>query len=118
MPVSNAKRALAASLSHSNILAIHDFGEDNGVAYAVAELLEGATLRSILARGPLAPQQALDYANQLIADSPPPTTRASCTVTSSPKTCSSIAMDFSRSSISGWPPTIMRGTAKRRHKAC
>ena len=35
----------AASLSHSNILAIHDFGEDNGVAYAVAELLEGATLR-------------------------------------------------------------------------
>ena len=58
----------AASLSHSNILAIHDFGEDNGVAYAVAELLEGATLRSILARGPLAPQQALDYANQLIAD--------------------------------------------------
>ena len=31
----------AASLSHPNILAIHDFGEDNGVAYAVAELLEG-----------------------------------------------------------------------------
>ena len=57
----------AASLSHPNILAIHDFGEDNGVAYAVAELLEGDTLRSILGRGPLAPQRALDYANQLIA---------------------------------------------------
>ena len=57
----------AAALSHSNILAIHDFGDDNGVAYAVAELLEGATLRSILVRGPLAPQKALDYANQLIA---------------------------------------------------
>ncbi len=57
----------AASLSHPNILAIHDFGEDHGVAYAVAELLEGDTLRAILGRGPVAPQQALDYANQLIA---------------------------------------------------
>ncbi len=37
-------RALAA-LSHPNILAIHDFGESGGRLYAVAELLDGETLR-------------------------------------------------------------------------
>lgn len=34
-----------AQLSHPNILAIHDFGQDHGVTYAVTELLEGTTLR-------------------------------------------------------------------------
>lgn len=34
-----------AALSHPNILAIHDFGSDNGVSFAVMELLEGKTLR-------------------------------------------------------------------------
>jgi serine/threonine protein kinase/Tol biopolymer transport system component len=44
-----------ATLSHPNILAIHDFGRDaaSGVSYAVTELLEGATLRSRLEDGPL-----------------------------------------------------------------
>jgi eukaryotic-like serine/threonine-protein kinase len=42
-------KALAA-LSHPNILAIHDFGRDQGVTYAVSELLEGETLRQRLAR--------------------------------------------------------------------
>jgi serine/threonine protein kinase/tetratricopeptide (TPR) repeat protein len=37
-----------AALSHPNILAIHDFGNDRGVAYAVTELLEGETLRGRL----------------------------------------------------------------------
>lgn len=40
-------KALAA-LSHSNILAIHDFGTDNNISYAVMELLKGETLRSNL----------------------------------------------------------------------
>ena len=30
-----------AALSHPNILAIHDFGDQDGIAYAVMELLEG-----------------------------------------------------------------------------
>jgi len=34
-----------AALPHPNILAIHDFGRENGVTYAVTELLEGETLR-------------------------------------------------------------------------
>jgi serine/threonine protein kinase/tetratricopeptide (TPR) repeat protein len=45
-------RAVAA-LSHPNILAIHDYGTHDGVPYAVMELLEGETLRSRLALGPL-----------------------------------------------------------------
>ena len=44
-------RAVAA-LSHSNILAIHDFGSESGTVYAVMELLEGETLRTALAAGP------------------------------------------------------------------
>jgi serine/threonine-protein kinase len=34
-----------AALSHPNILAIHDFGSDNHISFAVMELLEGETLR-------------------------------------------------------------------------
>src|SRR2546423_15408809 len=34
-----------AVLSHPNILAIYDVGSDQGVTYAVTELLEGETLR-------------------------------------------------------------------------
>jgi len=34
-----------AALSHANILAIHDFGVDLGLHFAVTELLEGQTPR-------------------------------------------------------------------------
>ena len=39
---------LVASLSHPNILALHDFGRADGVLYAVTELLEGDSLRQRL----------------------------------------------------------------------
>ncbi len=54
-----------ASLSHPNILAIHDFGTEGGVTYAVMELLEGETLRSKLEAGALSPKQAVDFAQQI-----------------------------------------------------
>jgi serine/threonine protein kinase len=57
-------RALAA-LSHPNILAIFDTGTEKGASYAVTELLEGETLRSILARGALAWRKALDIGTAL-----------------------------------------------------
>src|ERR1700731_3048403 len=38
-----------AALSHPNILAIHDFGRQEGVVYAVMELIEGETLRDRMA---------------------------------------------------------------------
>ncbi|MEJ2086750.1 MAG: serine/threonine-protein kinase, partial [Acidobacteriota bacterium] len=56
-------RAVAA-LSHPNILSIFDFGSQDGVTYAVMELLEGQTLRELLLDGPLPPRKALEYARQ------------------------------------------------------
>jgi len=41
-----------AALSHPNILALHDFGFEQGVYFAVMELLEGETLASHGARYP------------------------------------------------------------------
>src|SRR5438128_6685058 len=38
-----------ASLSHPNIVAIYDFGVQDGTPYAVTELLDGVTLRLRLA---------------------------------------------------------------------
>src|SRR5579859_3599940 len=35
-----------AALSHPNILAIHDVGNEQGITYVVTELLDGETLRS------------------------------------------------------------------------
>jgi TolB-like protein/Flp pilus assembly protein TadD len=62
------REALAvASLSHPNILAIHDFGRENGSVYAVTELLEGDTLRGRMSGGALPRHQALGYALQIAA---------------------------------------------------
>jgi len=55
-----------AALSHPNILAIHDFGTHNGIAYAVMELLEGETLRDKLDAAAIPPRQAVDYALQTV----------------------------------------------------
>ncbi len=43
-------KALAA-LSHPNVLAIYDFGSEDGVVYTVTELLEGNTLQKLLESG-------------------------------------------------------------------
>ena len=50
-----------ASLSHPNILAIHDFATDGGTTYAVMELLDGETLRARLERGRLPLRQTIEY---------------------------------------------------------
>src|SRR5688572_28950841 len=48
-----------ASLSHTNILAIHDFHNQEGFAFAVMELLQGQTLRSKMSNDTLPWMQAL-----------------------------------------------------------
>jgi Tol biopolymer transport system component/tRNA A-37 threonylcarbamoyl transferase component Bud32 len=55
-----------ASLSHPNILAIHDFGVAAHVAYAVTELLEGETLRARLSGHALPARKAVEYALQIV----------------------------------------------------
>jgi dipeptidyl aminopeptidase/acylaminoacyl peptidase len=57
-------RAVAA-LSHPGILAIHDFGTDGRVTYAVTELLDGATLRARLDAGPIPSRKAIDIGAQI-----------------------------------------------------
>jgi serine/threonine protein kinase len=59
------KAKAVAALSHPNILAIHDFGTHEGVAFAVMELLEGETLRGKLDAGSISQKQAADYAVQI-----------------------------------------------------
>lgn len=57
-------RALAA-LSHSNILAIHDFVTEKEFSFVVTELLEGETLRSRIAKSPLPWQKAVEFATHI-----------------------------------------------------
>ena len=56
-------RAVAA-LSHPNILAIYDFGTEDGVTYAVTELLEGHSLREVLEGDGVPQRKAVEYARQ------------------------------------------------------
>ncbi|MFI5197477.1 MAG: protein kinase [Thermoanaerobaculia bacterium] len=54
-------RAVAV-LSHPNILAIHDFGVEEGACYSVTELLRGETLRGRLERESLSWRKAVEIA--------------------------------------------------------
>jgi serine/threonine-protein kinase len=51
-----------ASLDHPNILEIHDFGQADGVAYAVMELLKGRDLRQLIRRRLLPVDKGLEIA--------------------------------------------------------
>ncbi|PQP25916.1 serine/threonine-protein kinase [Rhodococcus opacus] len=48
-----AEARLAATLNHPNVVAVHDCGEDAGVAYIVMERLPGRTLADEIAAGPV-----------------------------------------------------------------
>ena len=56
----------ASSLSHPNIVAMYDVGEDNGLYYIVMEYVEGKTLKQLLKkRGSLTLSEAIDIMLQL-----------------------------------------------------
>ena len=55
------------ALNHPNIVTVYDIGEADGIYYIASELIEGETLRSMLARGRLPPEQAVDIAIQVCA---------------------------------------------------
>src|SRR5262245_15077872 len=55
----------ASALNHPNILTIYDIGSTDGTVYIAMELVEGKTLREIVATGePLATRRLLDVAVQ------------------------------------------------------
>jgi serine/threonine protein kinase/tetratricopeptide (TPR) repeat protein len=54
-----------AQLDHPNILAIHDFGSEDGVAFAVMELLEGESLRELISSGGITTGKAVEYARSI-----------------------------------------------------
>ena len=56
---------VVASLSHPNILSLHDVGQHDGFTFAVMELVPGETLRQRLTSGALPARKALEYAIQI-----------------------------------------------------
>jgi tetratricopeptide (TPR) repeat protein len=57
----------AARISHPNVCPIFEVGKERGRPYLAMELLSGETLGNRLRRGPLAPGEALDVAEDLLA---------------------------------------------------
>jgi serine/threonine protein kinase/Tol biopolymer transport system component len=53
------------ALNHPNLVAVFDTGQHEGAPFVVFELLEGETLGARMARKPLPPPKALDYAIQI-----------------------------------------------------
>jgi serine/threonine protein kinase/tetratricopeptide (TPR) repeat protein len=54
-----------ASLSHPNIIAVHDFGEFDGTFFVVTELLEGQTLRDRLLESNVPWRKAVDIGAEI-----------------------------------------------------
>jgi len=57
-------RAVAA-LNDPNVMAVYDFGRQDDIVYVVYELLEGETLRALIARAPLPWRRAMDLAAEI-----------------------------------------------------
>ncbi|MEP6994389.1 MAG: serine/threonine-protein kinase, partial [Acidobacteriota bacterium] len=55
----------ASALNHPNILTIYDIGEAEGTTYIAMELVEGKTLRELVAAEPLPTKKLLDLAVQI-----------------------------------------------------
>ena len=57
----------AAALSHPNVVAVYDQGEDDGHMFLAMEYVPGQTLREVLTEeGPLSPRAALDVLEALL----------------------------------------------------
>ena len=63
----DAEAHAASSLSHPNILVVHDFGDLDGQPFIVSEFVEGETLRQRLDRGAVSISEAISIAGQIAA---------------------------------------------------
>ncbi len=57
----------ASALNHPNIVTIYEVAEAGGEYFIASEYIEGHTLRSLLANGPLEPGRAIEIATQIAA---------------------------------------------------
>ena len=73
----------ASALNHPNILTIYDIGQTDGTVYIAMELVEGKTLRELVASGePRRRRRSSSTSpSRPRRDSPRPTRPASCTGT-------------------------------------
>src|SRR5205807_1958895 len=55
----------ASALNHPNLLTIHEIGDEGGAHFIATEYVDGETLRTILKRGPMEIDKALDVAQQM-----------------------------------------------------
>lgn len=57
----------AAGLNHPHVVAVHDYGEQDGTPYIVMERLPGRTLADVIAAGPLSPQQVRSVLDDVLS---------------------------------------------------
>ena len=56
---------ILSTLTHPNVLAIFDVGEQNGLQYLVSEFLDGQSLREVLAAGIIPRRKVVEYSLQI-----------------------------------------------------
>src|SRR6266487_3652806 len=61
----NREARALARLSHPNIVAVHEFGQVNGLPYFIMEFVDGLNLRQLERAGKLSPQEALKIVPQI-----------------------------------------------------
>ncbi|HXS69743.1 MAG TPA: protein kinase [Candidatus Polarisedimenticolia bacterium] len=61
----NREARALARLSHPNIVAVHDFGQVNGLPFFIMEYVDGVNLRELEQAGKLSPREALQIVPQI-----------------------------------------------------
>lgn len=57
---------IARKITDSNVCRVFDIGESEHLTFLTMELIEGTTLRKLLANGPIAPLRAVDMLQQIV----------------------------------------------------
>ena len=55
----------ASALNHPNVVTIYEVGQAGGISYIAMELVEGQTLRELIAAGPLPQRKVLEFGAQV-----------------------------------------------------
>ena len=61
----NREARALARLSHPNIVAVHEFGQVNGIPFFIMEFVDGLNLRQLERAGKLSPREALQIVPQI-----------------------------------------------------